>query len=39
MNARSLHYWPCITAAHADGFDNYAESLLALYRQEFPNES
>ena len=39
MNARSLHYWLCITAAPADGFDNYADALLALYRQEFPNES
>ena len=39
MNARSLHYWLCITAAPADGFEGYAAALLALYRQEFPNES
>lgn len=36
---RRLHYWLCISAARADGFNNYAESLLAPYRQEFPNES
>lgn len=36
---RRLHYWLCISAANADGFEGYAAALLALYRQEFPNES
>ena len=39
MNARRLHYWLCISAANADGFEQYAAALLRLYRQEFPNES
>lgn len=38
MNARRLHYWQCICAARADGFNAYADALFDLYRQEFPND-